>query len=461
MIIPPPERPTAFPHPIPGPRRSTTTQKVLRVAGWSQGLAKASRSELGAVARIHTGRGLRALAGPMIPVVIGLILITIEGCCETFSSAPPESQDEPAGEAHAPAVRGDASAREVLAIDAALGTEGELRRVDVGRVVFDREASPPLGLSLELPPGVASVHLQIDAAVEPSWAYAFVAALDGSWLLGPPGEGTVRASASRGLPFAGGWPDRPGPVAPGAYRVSPAVDDSLHGQELTVTAWLRPGPPPPAGRLHVEFLLARDCGLQGAGAALDPRVDAFVETLRGALAAAHIELVVDGWIDATGVPRGAVSGPQRVWEVLRATPPGRRRSLPIVVVDTVVLDLPTSEGVAAHVPGPAWAWGRTQAGVVVGSDWILAGDAVRAAALVGHEIGHFLGLQHVSEPGGLQHDPFDDTPVGCDARRCWPTGLMDAQLSGRLNLSEQQGAVMRLHPLVRAETAGEPPAPAP
>jgi hypothetical protein len=59
-----------------------------------------------------------------------------------------------------------------------------------------------------------------------------------------------------------------------------------------------------------------------------------------------------------------------------------------------------------------------------------------------HELGHYLGLFHVTETGlGKIHDPISDTQPFST------TNLMSTQLSGG-EITVEQGKVLRLHPAI-------------
>jgi len=79
-------------------------------------------------------------------------------------------------------------------------------------------------------------------------------------------------------------------------------------------------------------------------------------------------------------------------------------------------------GMAGGIPGAMTMHGTRSSGVVIGLDDLETGidggffDAAYPPVLLGHEVGHFLGLFHTSEADGTEIEPLGDTPV-CDASR--------------------------------------------
>jgi hypothetical protein len=66
-------------------------------------------------------------------------------------------------------------------------------------------------------------------------------------------------------------------------------------------------------------------------------------------------------------------------------------------------------GIAGGIPGPSVAHGTTASGVAVAFD--LLPTEQELAAVVAHEVGHYLGLFHTTEVFGISVEPLTDTAV--------------------------------------------------
>lgn len=96
-------------------------------------------------------------------------------------------------------------------------------------------------------------------------------------------------------------------------------------------------------------------------------------------------------------------------------------------------------GMDGTIPGPATISPTLQSGVAVGAADLRSGrsncgahlalgcGAERTAYIAAHEMGHFVGLYHVTERTGTIFDPLQDTPT-CPCRSCasTPTQCSDA-----------------------------------
>jgi hypothetical protein len=123
------------------------------------------------------------------------------------------------------------------------------------------------------------------------------------------------------------------------------------------------------------------------------------------------------------------------------------------------------------LPGPI-IFDRPNAAVLVASELFIFFegflDTAGLSTSLAHEIGHFMGLYHTSEKDGAAHDVLSDTPECSEAFACdaeFEKNLMTSAfwLSGpttvRELFTEQQGEVIRRHPLCVPMTVEVPVGP--
>ena len=100
-------------------------------------------------------------------------------------------------------------------------------------------------------------------------------------------------------------------------------------------------------------------------------------------------------------------------------------------------------GIAGGIPGPMHANGSPGSGVAIAVDSLGGWGAPSFAHVVGHELGHYLGLFHTTEQtnhsGMPGHDPLPDTAENDDSYLMHATGVGN-------DLSVWQGRVMRKNP---------------
>ncbi|MFZ9890209.1 MAG: M43 family zinc metalloprotease, partial [Myxococcota bacterium] len=99
---------------------------------------------------------------------------------------------------------------------------------------------------------------------------------------------------------------------------------------------------------------------------------------------------------------------------------------------------------SSSLPGPPWVGHTPRSGVALALG--VASDDERAARVLAHELGHFLGLFHTQE-NNLQgaptiYDAISDTPEGTGGR----TNLMHFLVDTNEDLTKGQVAIMRQSP---------------
>lgn len=89
-------------------------------------------------------------------------------------------------------------------------------------------------------------------------------------------------------------------------------------------------------------------------------------------------------------------------------------------------------GYSMGLPGP-YSHKRDTSGVLVATEKYAGSGGLDADGLsssLAHEMGHYLGLYHTSEPDGATHDPLSDTPE-CLSGACDEPFLRNIMTSGR------------------------------
>lgn len=191
--------------------------------------------------------------------------------------------------------------------------------------------------------------------------------------------------------------------------------------EVDVSAWWVRSPAAQRRALRVNVVVTGAGGLQAPHALQDPDLAAALAELQERLATAGIEVAVQGAFEVDHAlafvldREGSDSDLERLWAAGADLPVG----INVFVVDTIARSSGTGPpgmdvllGLAAGIPGDPLAVGKGRAGVVVAFD---RDDPVKLGRVMAHEICHFLGLFHTSEPakagGAALGDPLPDTPV--------------------------------------------------
>jgi len=231
------------------------------------------------------------------------------------------------------------------------------------------------------------------------------------------------------------------------YPVWPGIVD--------MTLLARTEPIPAEGRLvlHLHFTGADD--LTAANAPTDPRLEEALINVQAILGAAGITVEVGGYHDVPGVAedptlldlQSTLGAPNDLSKVLLTAQTDDPNALNVFFVNSIYRDDDFAGGglvlgIAAGIPGPAFMGPNYRGGVVIAS-LDLMGETDYWGNVIAHEISHFLGLYHTTEKSGSVHDTLDDTAEGDSVN------LMHwAYAPEKLEISEQQGTVLRSHPLV-------------
>jgi len=82
-------------------------------------------------------------------------------------------------------------------------------------------------------------------------------------------------------------------------------------------------------------------------------------------------------------------------------------------------------GFSGGVPGPAGITGSDGSGIAIGLDLLPTLSALDT--VLAHEVGHYLGLFHTTEPAGLVLEPLSDTPACSRDRDADGNGILTAE----------------------------------
>jgi hypothetical protein len=243
-------------------------------------------------------------------------------------------------------------------------------------------------------------------------------------------------------------------LVPGGYRLRFTALDSTGApvdDDPTVRVYQRKLPAPEAGgKLHVDLLVADD-----ALAAAD--VDLVAGQMMSLVSQlyAQVHVTVDDYTSQV-VPLGGSdlsldggASTALLDVTARAIDHARTGAIRVLLVRSLSDGGNPTAGYALGLPGSVDLTRPTAAVLVATSSFVSPADGSLdvsgLAVTCAHEIGHYLGLYHTVERDGREHDPIADTADDDTSNIMYWTGG-----STRHRLSDGQGAVMRLHPLVEA-----------
>ena len=233
--------------------------------------------------------------------------------------------------------------------------------------------------------------------------------------------------------------------------------------------------------LVIHLALEDEAGLSPESAPLDARIHEMIAHARALLARAGVARVEVHFraLDAQQVKRHAVV--RELAQLRQLTALGRVEGLApeqlravhvFLVEDLAIAQAPGLLGYSASLPGAVGLAGNADQGVVLAAQ-DLDQSPRRVGTILAHELGHYLGLRHTTEPLlgssspaaqalgeaiGLT-DPLPSTPtcpqIARSPRTCpdvdnlmFPVAPPDEASLLRLELTEEQSAVLRAHPAV-------------
>jgi hypothetical protein len=225
-------------------------------------------------------------------------------------------------------------------------------------------------------------------------------------------------------------------VNPGRYRFTVK---SMSPIQTHLYALIKRGPKKNTGILNINCFLVGLPGLSANNAATHPEFQASLERVKLIYAQAGIIFGKVSYIDILGDDAAeftvinSVSGVKselnRMFQ-LSAKAPSRALNLFFVQEIQYAMDKFTILGIAGGAPGAGSLHGTEASGVAV-TVANFSRSAENNGHVIAHEGGHYLGLKHVSESHGQEHDQIADTA------ECW--GGRDGDQDGFVMPKECKG----------------------
>jgi hypothetical protein len=272
--------------------------------------------------------------------------------------------------------------------------------------------------------------------------------------------------AAREKPGVVDWlyPNTPVRVTePGEYRLILRAEQPGGGhvasESIDLLVYSKQRTPQNGCGLHLDFLVDRDAI---AAEDMELAIDGLVDRLVPMFAQVGTEIIdyqiqrislLSTDVDVSGLDwRATMDAVEDAVAQAREEGSARDSSLRVVVARSVG-GAESLAGYSMGLPGPV-AGDRANAAVIIATEvYADSGGFLNLdglATTLAHEMGHYLGLYHTSEPNGQLHDPIPDTPE-CTGGICDAAFLDNIMTPGqgarRYLLTPGQGEVLRRHPL--------------
>ncbi len=252
-------------------------------------------------------------------------------------------------------------------------------------------------------------------------------------------------------------------VEPGEYRLILRAESPSGGhvasESVDVLVYSKQQTGHSGCGLYLDFLVDRDAI---AAEDMEVAIDGLVDRLVPIFAQVGTEVIdyqmqrislLTSDVDVSGADwRTTMDAVEDAVAQARVEGSARDSSLRIVVARSIG-GAESLAGYSMGLPGPV-AGDRPNSAVIISTEAYADASGVLdldgLSTTLAHELGHYLGLYHTSEPNGELHDPIPDTPE-CSGGVCDAAFLDNIMTPGqgarRYLLTEGQGVVLRRHPL--------------